>query len=113
MPIELAATARQKCVLGNLCPLSVGNVCLVAPSAARQKQGIQRSLVLTFLFQLIGAMVLLAEFAENLMFLASGLVDGQLGKALSFKLSKLYAQLIGRGLEFQLTNRDVPEMDGR
>ncbi len=92
----------QKCVLGKVRLSSVGKLCLVAPSGARQKQIIQRLLFLPFLLQLIGAVLPFLELAQNLSVPACGLINRQLGQALRLEFSKARAQPIRRYLQLQL-----------
>ena len=102
----------ERCVLGKVCLLSLGKLCLVARSRAREKQVIQHFLLLPFLIQLIGVAMPLSQFAENLTFLARGLIDGQLRQTLRFKLPKQQAQPISRHFELQLALHNFHEMSG-
>lgn len=102
----------QRCVLGKVCLLLLGKLCLVAHSRARQVQVIQRLLFLAFLLQLISVTLPLSKFAEDLTVLACGLINTELSKTLRFELLKAHAQLIRRPLEFQLAFSNFHEMSG-
>ena len=99
-----------KRVLGKLCLSLLGKVCLLVRSGAGQEQVIQHFLFLPFLPQLVGVMLPLSKFAEDLAIPARVLIDGQLGQALCFELSKAHAQPIRRHFQLRLPFSNIHKM---